>query len=73
MGKWLVMVEPKTDLAAVYEKLAKAGGVVNKSQKPIPYEGGDLTIEVEGPPDLLERLKDEKGITIYPSSDMTLY
>jgi hypothetical protein len=71
--RWLVTTSKKVDEKVLDRALASAGAE-REEQPPVPLGDDERAWEVNGPPDLDQRLAGVAQIKeIYPSSEMTLY
>ena len=72
--KWLVTLAKGTDPERVLAKLQKLGYTVPPGQRPIPFAGGDLVVQIEGSSKLPQEAKRIAGVVrVNPSSEMTPY
>ncbi len=76
--RWLVTTVAGTPISRVREAVAVAGGRLDHDDA-IPLAGGDggageLVLEVEGPGDLPERLRESPEVLdVYPDSEIELF
>jgi len=72
--KWLITTRTGADLDRLTARLAAWGCAVDRSQAPIPLAPDEQVIEVDGPRDLPQRVRDDPQIVqVSPSSELTLY
>jgi hypothetical protein len=74
MARWLVVVSADTDLEELRNHLAARGSMVD-DQSPIPLDGNEQVLLVEGPRDLPARVADIEDLIhkVSPDSEMELY
>jgi len=71
--RWIVTYDSSIGSERINELLRSAGATKDAGSEAVPVDR-ELALEVEGPPDLPQRLRRNKEIKkVYPSSEMTLY
>lgn len=65
MRHWYVVFPSGVSTTSARRMLKRWGAKPESDETPIPLDGGDITMAVEGPDDLHERVKDEPGVSVY--------
>ena len=70
--KWLVTAKATTDLGTLQEQIERLGCQA-RVDLAIPLDRGEVSIEVEGPAEHRDRLRQVPGVTgVFPNSALTL-
>ena len=57
--QWLITVRQETDVEQLAHRLAEHGVEIDRSRRPVPFEGGEMVLTAQGPgqfPDVAQRL-----------------
>lgn len=65
MRHWYVVFAGGVSPAAARQMLKQWGAKPESGQPAVPLDGGDLSLAVEGPDDLQDRVKDVPGVEVY--------
>ena len=72
--RWIVVFHGRNIEAAMKELIVQASACVVENCEPVPLDPDEITLEVDGPDDLNQRLKGQALVSgVYPSSKMSLY
>jgi hypothetical protein len=72
--RWIVVFHGRKIEAAMKELMDQASACVVENSEPVPLDSNEITLVVDGPDDLNQRLKGQTLVSgVYPSSEMSLY
>ena len=74
MMRWLLTVQKGYDQTELRSRLAAWGCEISSAEDPVPLSELEEVIEVDGPPNLPDRVQDDRQILkVSPSSELQLF
>jgi len=72
--RWIVVFRGRKIESAMKEIIEQASASVVEDGDPVPLDADEITLVVDGPNDLNQRLKGHALVSgVFPSSEMSLY